>query len=458
MTRFTMLALVCALTASAVSVPANAQVDLRSPVRSDPNTINPAPIIGHGAAVGAPAIGTPLYHGQAVQGTTQYGVSGEVIHVPGAGNVRIQSGAGAAGGSGVTTIDAGQKDNRVPASQYQAPAPQASSSSTQSRTANGQVKTSDYVDNRSATYDREKRVLNPVVVMQSGIDGKGVSIARSRDRDYDDDDDDYGVRRNRRGRGRAASYRSSRNSNYYDDDEDDFDNGYVDSNRHGDYSARENRRGLRDIVDAEDDLIYHREQLIPYKYKKHDGIGLYRPWMYNVKWNYWYGCNFRPYVPGVPDRYSPIMTEYGLYPRGNLPQGGMPMASAGMNVMPVGNAMPMNATYGNAVVDGSMLSSSAPMTMQAAPGYSMGYSAQPLAQPWNYQTQAYGHGIHPGFDDVSYRPRHAGSYSPYVGPYGFGGRFNYGYGPYNYQWSGGYSGFSRTGNFNYWLPQSGLQY
>ncbi len=416
MTRFTMLALVGALTASAVSVPAWAQTDLqvpdlRSPVRSSPNTINPAPIIGHGAATGS--IPVPTYHGQPVQTPTPN--YGGAIHVPAAGGVRIQTQVIQPQViTGVQVIDAGKVDNRVPANQSGAVVvPQAPAVKQHSQEVIEYGHAQPYVDERGVEYARERKFTNPCWVMQSGHDGKGVALARSRD---DDDRPAY--------RGRRASYRSS---------DDDDDRGYA--------ANRYYRGGLRDVVDAEDDLVYHREQLIPWKYCKHDGVGLYRPWMYNVKWNYWYGCNYRPFVPGVPDRYSPIMTEYGLYPRGNVP-GGM---------MPVSAAMPVTQP----VVDNTLAYGAVTAPVQAPAVYS-----QPVtyAHSYGYQTQPYGHGIHPGFDDVSYRPRHAGSYSPYVGPYGFGGRFNYGYGPYNYQWSGGYSGFGRTGSFNYWLPQSGLQY
>lgn len=433
MTRFSMFALLGALTASAVSVPAGAQTqlplpDLRSPVQSDPSAINPAPIVGHGAQTGA--IPVPMYHGQPVQTPTPgYGVGGTQVHVPGSGGVRLQSGSGvAAGAGGATAVDAGTSDNRVPANQWNVGAAgSAVQSNTTTTGASAAISRGYYSNGRSLAFTREERITDPIYVMQSDRDGKGVALRYARDTDdngFDDEEEEY--------------YRG-RYDNMSHHDEDAYDDEVSLRGSH-----RNRRRSMRDLIDLEDQAIYHRKQLIPYMYSKHNGVGLYRPWMYNVKWNYWYGCDFRPFVPGVPDRYSPMMTEYGLYPRGNMPsaQGAMPMQPAAMNAPAMGHAY----------------ASAAPV-MHSAPvmyGGAM-MSAQPAQAAWQqYGNQAYGHGIHPGFDDVSYRPRHAGSYSPYVGPYGFGGRWNYGYGPYNYQWSGGYSGFGRTGSFNYWLPQSGL--
>jgi len=238
------------------------------------------------------------------------------------------------------------------------------------------------------------------------------------------------------------------------------------------------------------------DHLIPYKYSKHNGVGLYRPWTFNPQYNYWYGRDYRAYVPGQPDRYSPIMTPQGWYPSLNRPVAGLPTeamygqtdnparlsAPISGNTIGIPEPVPVSPLRPLSQIP-PMVNPSAitppiaptmptptitPIPVPTFPGYRSSMSdtmADPYSNPYGnrylaqYPATMYQHGIHPpGFDAVSYTPRHAGTYSPYVGYYGFGNRFNYGYGPYNYEWSGGYSGFGRTGSFNYHIWSSGLQF
>ena len=232
------------------------------------------------------------------------------------------------------------------------------------------------------------------------------------------------------------------------------------------------------------------DHLIPFKYKKYVAQGLYRPWTHVPDHTYWYGAKYHPWTPGSRTLYSTKDNNPNYVPFNAQPYSATQVVEGAANAtpnpsVPGGEVIaPAAPAAGPMVAQGPNYAPQqyAPQThyapaqqyapqTQYAPG--MMVAPQPLPSgpaPQMAGAPCCGQAAHPGyapnphynpdpgFWDVNYRPRHAGSYSPYVGYYGYGGRYNYGYGPYNYQWSGGYSGFGRNGSFNYWLPQSGLQY
>ena len=265
----------------------------------------------------------------------------------------------------------------------------------------------------------------PVYVIQAGPNGSGVELKVNHERDEYEDDD--------RSRDEVV-YRSQ--------------NGVVVA-----YDATTG-------VEINNNPLYHRDHLIPYRYCKHNGVGLYRPWTFNAKWDYWYGEDYQAYTPGQPDRFSPMLTPYGIYPSGHGYNYGPSFAAGAM-----GNLLNYGA---NCLADMNGLGQSQPypQAYQHAWGTLRPSPSVPWSLPSRYPTYAIGHGIHPGLDAVSYSPRHAGSYSPFIGFYGFGGRFSYGYGPYNYSWSGpywtnysgAYSGFGQNGSFRNGIWTSGLQF
>ncbi len=228
------------------------------------------------------------------------------------------------------------------------------------------------------------------------------------------------------------------------------------------------------------------DHLIPYKYKKYFAAGLHRPWTFLPDYKYWYGPKYHPWNPGVRTIYRPSTKNLNYVdydptvhrvsaPLSNPHVGATSNGTTVTSGMHTQLAQSAGAAYVpnmNPAMTSDPQSNSASMQMPPQPAYqpnviqnpwqgayNAGYAPPPqmmpgmMGQPNSCNCQAgmgmpqppmmAGYNVGGPVYSASYWPRHAGSYSPFVGYYGYGGRYHYGYGPYNYNWNQGirYAGY-----------------